>query len=289
MQIFDITELDSRGVSLIQFVFVFPVLFVVVVGIIDFSRFLAVQAVLQKGAESGANYATKIPNLDINIDGLQATDDDYKIYDLVRKRVLKEAVRTPLSTLVGDIGAGNTSAKLVPFQYDDAQIVSGTPAPTPFDWGAAVLRPGDRVKDANGNWVAHNTVPPDAGGHPPRTPEESMKTEPIVVIMQADVKMFLPFLGTIRATGQATAYRETIPRGPVGLQPGEVLVTTTSTTTSSSVFTMPSTVTTTTGVDCSLADWSNCINLARIWGWPPQRPDPSNCSACISMGPPDGM
>ena len=137
---------DDEGATLLEFVFVLPILLILILAIMDFSRFMLIQALLTKGAENGLNTALKIPNLETDIRGLASSNIDYQMYREARRRVLFEATRLPLTTLLTAPGT-DSSAVLLEYSVTDPNVGGG---PVPVAKGALFLH-----KSCQGAAVTH--------------------------------------------------------------------------------------------------------------------------------------
>ena len=204
---------------MIQFALILPFVLLLVVALIDLSRIGAITAILNKGADDGLNLASKIANLDIDIRNLEPTDPAYLDYWEARARVLTEATRFPLATLLSDHNQ-QSAAQLLPFTTTDVVVAGGS---TPeIERGVAMLRPGERASlDDNGTVsnFDHPTVPPDGAGMPPATaPKILMLAEPIVVELRARVKLWTPFFDSWVVSGTAIGFREQVPLSPFGVK-----------------------------------------------------------------------
>jgi hypothetical protein len=192
---------------MMEFALVLPILVVLFFAIVDFSRYYAICAVLRAGASDAINRARKIPNFDLDIRGKLPTDRDYVRYDHARNIILDEAERTPFSTLLTS-QTSPTDAVLKDITMTDNGLAGGAPAPTTVR-SSGVLRPGECADIAG-----HGTVCNDPTNSGLR-PDQLMEKHPIRVIMVAEIRPFLPFIGTLVAKGEAFGYREPVPSGPL--------------------------------------------------------------------------
>ena len=212
---FKSTSINSeRGVSLVEFVLAFPIVIMLVFGIVDFARYYAVTGVLRAGAEQGINRARKIPNFDMAYTGMDPSDAGYMRFTQARDVVLNEAESVPLSSFLSD-EAHPTGATLKNITMTDNGLNSIAAPPT-VTRSAAVLRPGE-CADVSGHGQVCNG--PVASGVPV---SQLLQTYPIRVVLFAEIRPFLPFLGTMTARGEAYGQRENVPQGPVaGVVPQE--------------------------------------------------------------------
>lgn len=198
---------SERGVSLVEFVLAFPIVAMLVFGIVDFARYYAVTGVLRAGAEQGINRARKIPNFDVAYNGMDPSDSGYVRFTQARDVVLNEAESVPLSSLLSD-EAHPSGATLKNITVTDNGLNSIAAPPT-VTRSAAVLRPGE-CADVSGHGQVCNG--PVASGVPV---SQLLQTYPIRVVLFAEIRPFLPFLGTMTARGEAYGQRENVPQGPV--------------------------------------------------------------------------
>ena len=209
---------NERGVSMIQFALIFPLLMLIIMGFLDLARYFATLAVLNAGAERGLNQALKISNLDVDYRGKSPTDVEYLRFREARERVVNAAIVMPRATIVGDTASAD-QIRLRPMTVTDAgfTLAPGDVDPAPYTAGAMVLRPGE-CANVLGYGLRCNrdtlhlgpTDPP-----PPTSPGELMKTHPVQVVLRAEMKSYLPFFDKYTVFGQAIGYREVdVPRGP---------------------------------------------------------------------------
>lgn len=203
----------EHGATMLEFAFVLPVLVLMFFAIVDFSRYYAVCAVLRAGASDGLNRARKIPNFDLNWNNLPSSSLEYDRYVKSRRIILDETERTPFETILS-AQASPSDAVLMDITTTDNGLSGGSGAPTMVR-SSAVLRPGDCVDVAG-----HGTICNGPTGST-LSPGQLMEKHPIRVIMFAEVRPFLPFIGTLLAKGEAYGYREVIPAAPL---PGQAIV-----------------------------------------------------------------
>ncbi|MCB0344228.1 MAG: pilus assembly protein [Bdellovibrionales bacterium] len=258
-------SIDARGVALVHLALILPLLLMFAIGLMDFARLMAVQAIVNKGAENAADLAAKLPNLNIDYRGMDPSSEEYAEYVAARNQILSRAVEFPLATLVDNYDVAS-AMKLVDFRMVDQGLNVGAGTPPELIYGAAMIRPGERAElEANsGNWVNHNGFPPDVTGQaPPQNQEMLQKRFPIEVYVEADVQMLLPGFDKIRVRGVARSYHEVTPQGPLPVSAGGTgggpPSSSTSTTTTTTTTTTATTTTTTTAWGC-VVNWANCVN-----------------------------
>jgi len=206
---------SEAGVSLVEFVLAFPIVAMLIFGIVDFARYYAVSGVLRAGAEQAINRARKIPNFDVSYSGMDTSDNNYVRYTQARDVVLNEAESIPLASLLTS-EANPSGATLKNITVTDNGLAASVPTPPTVTRGAAVLRPGE-CADVNGHGQVCNG--PVATGLPVN---QLLQTYPIRVVLFAEIQPFLPFMGTMTARGEAYGQRENVPQGPVaGVVPPE--------------------------------------------------------------------
>lgn len=253
---------DARGVALVHLALILPLLLLFAIGLMDFARLMAVQAIVNKGAENAASLASKLPNLDIDYRGMDTNSQEYLDYVAARTQILNEAVEFPLATLLDDYNVAS-AMKLVDFRMVDQGLNIGAGSPPELIFGAAMIRPGERAEReaSSGDWVNHDGFPPTGSGQaPPQNQEMLQKRFPIEVYVEADVQMLLPGLDQIRVRGVARSYHEVTPKGPLPVSAGGTGGgPPTSSSTSSTTTTTTTTATTTT----TTTAWSCVISGAK--------------------------
>lgn len=200
------SEARQRGATMLEFAFVLPILVLMFFAIVDFSRYYAICAVLRAGASDGLNRARKIPNFDIDWRNEADTSTDYQRFVQARNVILDETERTPFQTILSS-QASPSDAVLRDITMTDNGLAGGS-TPTTIR-SSAVLRPGE-CATISGHGVLCNG--PTTSTMPPG---QLMEKHPIRVVMFAEVRPFLPFIGTLLARGEAYGYREVIPQGPL--------------------------------------------------------------------------
>lgn len=209
----DLIKTES-GVSIIQFAFIFPILFLLLLVMIDLGRVLCAKAILTKGAENGLNLAMKIPNLDIDIREHGKNETEHIRFRTAREIVLEEAEALPLGTLFTPSDK-SSSMTLVAYAYTDKELGGGE---VKSKYDAALLRPGEKVeveKEGSNKWFNHKTLAYTGAAAPNQRPEDLLKSHPIVVELRGKVTTFFPFFDEFVVTGSAVGFREEIPRGPL--------------------------------------------------------------------------
>ena len=204
----------DRGVTMLEFALVLPLLLVLIIGIIDVARYFAYQAILNKGAESGLNFALKVPNLDVDLKEYNHGDVDYQRYEQARDLVARKAVDIPLRTFFSD-SATPSIAQLEDFEYTDVDA-GGTEKTLSEE--VALIFPGETLTASDGTAITHKTLPT-----PPiaQTKEDLLKIHPVIVELRAQIQPLTPFMSPITLQARAMGFREEIPRGPLTGEFGE--------------------------------------------------------------------
>ncbi|MCB0345526.1 MAG: pilus assembly protein, partial [Bdellovibrionales bacterium] len=231
---------------MIEAAIILPLVLLLIIGIIDFGRILAVRGILTTGAYNGCNLAAKIPGLELddrlcadqNPPNPPACDDGTQIANQgkvgsARASVIARARELPLATLLTD----NTPSMAVltdTFHLrpgDSSFTDSKGEVFTHFDCACR-----DRVSTSPGNCPI---FPPDPGADPPipfNGYEQMNFSCPHLVGMLADVDTFIPGIGTLRVAGNAACFREITLSGsfPAYNPPPPTTTTSSSTSTTSS-------------------------------------------------------
>lgn len=259
---------NPSGVSMLQFVLVLPIIVAAVALIIDIGRYYAVKNLLDYGARQGVEIARSVPNLDIDIQGLDPADISYIRYKEARKRVAFGAMKTPLQTLLKNYNQDG-DMKLVKYKYEDnVAVPSGDPFPTQ-EYGAGLILPYEsleRIRDSETSVIEHPSRAPVAGATINK--QAALKAAPIMVEVSAEINLLLPFLKPLVVSGRAFGFREFVPQGPFDQQTEEALGIWTDyldsrTTTSTGVTsTVTSTSSTTSSTICR-ANWTKCNDQSK--------------------------
>lgn len=286
--------------------FIMPILLLAVLAIIDITRVLTIQGILQKAAKDALRMATVVPNFDTPIRGVPPDSRAYVAYQKARQAVIDTALALPLSSLLTDWDEPS-SAQLLPFQFIDAGLLLAADEPPPITTSAVgLLRPGECIRIGEGHTAPCSPTactaqtcldhPTLASSYGARTinPAIAMKHEPIYIELRAKVDIFTPGLGHYIVRATAAGFREAIPSFEAverrseelleAAEPVPVPVTSTSSTTS----------TTTSG--CSAADYQRCLRgtkSALKLGFPspllcPDPTDACRCRICGQSQPPGG-
>ena len=210
---------EESGATLVEFALVGGLFLIIILTAIDVSRLFFVQTLLTKGAQEGVALATKIANLEIDTEKLEAGEtDQFELYAEAREAVINAATSDILAIAAerADVNP-NAAVKLLVYTPSDllnsAEYTNATyTIPEP----AAVLRPGDGGIDGKGNSIFHPVRCSAVLGDclSPRKAWETMETLldsfPVFVQLDAEVHTYSPWLSTIRLRGEAMGWREKV-------------------------------------------------------------------------------
>ncbi len=242
---------NEKGAAILEFALVGGLFLMLVLAIIDLSRYYALQALLTKGAQNGLALAKTIPNLDIDVQELasvcdhfdpnteqtlyqECLNENYQDFLDARAEVIIEAARLPLATLADEPNS-DTGSELIAYSMDDTTFMTTVPTgQTNFsNLSAAVIRPGDQayLGALEDNYVIeHPSICAKSGscikGQRKRKDGEQYETllrnHPLVVTLRADVNMILPMFGSTTIEGTAMGYREVNSKTQTGELPDEL-------------------------------------------------------------------
>lgn len=252
---------------MIEFALVFGVILMVILAGLDIFRYLAIRIVLTKGAQNGlveaettrglerdlrplgigvaappqcTNMGTLVAPLSCSGAGpacpaaCQVACNDYFAYKCARERVIELATRFPLSTFVDDVD-GSGAARLLPFRPTDEWADGAKSYSWTSNFSAAVLRPGEQVKQCNdaacttSSVVCHPTFRPRSVGSTsascsaPKIGTSSTafwydltRNNPIVILMRVEMRTTIrwpwipqPLILNMQALGYREMSRET--------------------------------------------------------------------------------
>lgn len=221
---------SEDGIAMVEFALIVGVFLSFILGIVDFSRYYAVQALLTKGAQNGLILAKTLPDFAIDVDTLAAGDPQRDKFLAARQKIDDAAAAIAIGTMA--TRSNNDSA---------VKLVGGWNTYSDKFYETLILRPGDSMlfdKDENGQvssgdkWIDHPTIcsgySPTCGvtqtqninsgvnsyvaSSSPRGTKDSIGAlfarEPIVVEIHAKVRMIFPGFGTKDVVGRAVGYRE---------------------------------------------------------------------------------
>ncbi len=220
---------NERGATLLEAVMVLIILVSVLFTSFDVMRYFAVAAVLNKGAQDGLTMAAEIKETDIDVWGLDLSKpediDKYNRFKAARNKVITEALRLPLATLMGPYHSGYK------VQLQQVKMIDGFSDVSTQDvmGDVAVLRPGDSatIEGFDGNWRwEHNpcrclasTVNNDCVNKRQVNQESLsrlMQSCPIVISLHATLEPITPGLSSLlpqlTVEGRAAGWREIVPK-----------------------------------------------------------------------------
>lgn len=194
----------AKGATMLEFVLVFPIVAVIVLCILDFSRYLVIRGLLNTAANRAVSRAAVVPNLDIDCVNLPPnmtiTQCRQARLDALRT-VLDTAKQLPLQTLVArQSGEGSTRFVTGDQTAPAIEVVLKKPA----DVGGSDVR----AFYPTGVVTAPATTFPDVA-YPPGTPLRShFEQYPIEVVLRADMDSFIPYVRRWSVEGRKAGFRE---------------------------------------------------------------------------------
>lgn len=220
---------NEKGSQLIELSFIYPTFILIIIGFYDISHFLTVETMLTKGAYDAAMMASRMPNIDTDINNINPSSNEYKRFKIARRLVIEEARRLPIATIVGEAGSSDP-ARLKNFRMTDMQS-SGNPQSGVYD--AAVIRPAEcaLVDNPDGRTVnpasclatdcndesclKHPVIPPKSDGSSYNTNQKDlMEDELMMVVLKSEFNTMSPWLGNMEAQGIGLARRQPLPFSP---------------------------------------------------------------------------
>lgn len=221
--------LNEKGSQLVEQAIVFPLFLLLIVGFFDVSRFLTTETLLTKGAYDAAMLASRLPNIDTDLRGLDPDSNEYKRFSISRRMIIEEARKLPIATIVGEAGSVDP-VRLLNFRMTDQASAEQTGV-----YDAAVIRPSEcamiedgsnrslnpadcdspACNDNDPTCLKHPTVPPQSTGLAYDTNQKKlMENELMMVVLKSEVEMMLPGLGSMQAQGVGVARRQALPFSP---------------------------------------------------------------------------
>lgn len=223
---------SKLGGAILEFVVGFPLVLILILGLVDTLRYWAVTILAQSDVNNAARLAAKISNLDVDTYEIYKTDatlsntnnkEQIEKFEAARLRVANEATRLGSGSIVG--------GSLASYSTFSSEVHSTGTVPT---FNAAILRPFDKVTrtSASGstesNTVYHPEVAALCGATPDSPPYsghcvstsglnflDATKIYPVVVQVEVNFKFFLPFFPAKRITVRGSGYRERTWQGAV--------------------------------------------------------------------------
>lgn len=218
----------ARGASLVEAALVLPVFILIVFFLIDISNYFYRYIVISYAVGAGADLACKYP-MELKTDpdwcsearGHRADCETYRRY-LKSVLIKTEELADAVSVRIGD-APNPVSATLVRRNFthyyestpQDQRILGDRPLITA---GAALLRPGEKVRRDDGLEINHPSLPypapnatPPAGWPLPGTGTTwttVLDKYPVVVRIEADYEPLTPFMPRIPMMSQGLCYRK---------------------------------------------------------------------------------
>jgi hypothetical protein len=244
-------EADAdAGATMVEFCIVAGLLVLFIFSIIDISRYVAIRALLTRGAESGVLLAQRMGDINVDLRGIDRSDPKYQAFLAARRKVIQTATALPLSSLVAPSG--------IPFatqlrSFSNVDPTADGPAPA-VQLDGAIIRPGEEAQIAtSGEVIKHPTLCPPNSGCPYGDLSTSdgwahvLENNPFVVQLQVKFTPILPIFGNQIIVDADSVGMFNMPQDsifpPSGALPPSITSTTTTTTTTSSSTSSSSTTT----------------------------------------------
>ncbi len=209
---------EERGATILEFVLVFPLLLVIVFGIVDVSLMLSTESILDEAVHRSVEQAVIMINLDLDVRHELSDSYSTRRLRLAREKVAQEGlgfldrVRTIQTSLEEpDIQA---RAQLLPWNFTET---TATANPEVTKVGLLVLRPGECGTLIRSSAVHCNRATLGTGTTaqaPIQAQKFLMERHPIKVIAAVEYQSYLPFLQGKILLAEAYAYRQAVPQGP---------------------------------------------------------------------------
>ena len=208
-QFVKVTPKSEKGATIIEFALVIGLLLLLVLGIIDFSRFISAKSIMRKATQTAARQAATIDAIDILPSNGSITPAEFSEYTNSLMAVEDNAYRLS-NTLVERSeplgGSAEHRLRHLPYMTD---------GPVSRDVDIAIIMPGgtvarrDPAGGANG-FATHPTL--DVCDQACIDDYDViLRDHPIVAEMRAEIDTFIPWLGndgTLDISVRSYAYRE---------------------------------------------------------------------------------
>jgi len=243
----------QKGETLLSFVLVLPILFLITLITIDLARITMVQIALNKGARDGVLLAKSMPNLDINLNEFTTSSIEYLRFYEARRRIVRASLLHPITVFVTgpDTPSGaqlinyesvDKNVLTVKCEYendgitvkkdeDGADMCETGELPKPLIAGAMLIRPGECVKNQETGELIQNTMLPsgfDCNNLPDISQTVLQERFPLEVILSAKVTLFFPLTRAVMGKDYVTVTarkfenrERNIARGPLPLEDGD--------------------------------------------------------------------
>ena len=208
-------RLSERGATMLEFAMVAGVFFMLIMGIVDFSRYMSAKSLLKKATQSAVRQAASIDSLNVSLSSNVTTQDQLDQFVFSSKIIEDNAYRiTDGLTLRSGPGNGfrdgadDYRTRILPYRTGGAnsRIVH-----------LAIIMPGEEFSWAH---PESGALLAEVSTHPTYTNctsqcddqyEKLLIEHPIVAEMRGKVNTLLPFLGgdgSLDITVRSFAYRE---------------------------------------------------------------------------------
>lgn len=209
----------GRGASMLEFAAILPILLILLIGIIDTSRFWFARTSVAFGLANAANLAVRYDNM--NVDPLRLNpengEDLSRVNGFVEDRytVIDTALNFPMAAMIGPSGSGAAityrSFTLQPPLHEDSFTLT---ADGRYNVDALVVRPGEEYAavDDPSHRVSHPT-------YPYRSTVDRMssllKDHPLMLYAEFNFGWLLPFFEPITVKVTAFGWIERVWDGSV--------------------------------------------------------------------------
>ena len=213
---------SERGATMIEFALVVIIFLSFILFVIDISRIFTARAIMQSAAFRASNTAANMPNFGANLN--EVSDNTLERFRFLQARELiaAQAVDSATNFFISRSDTDG-SIRLINYTHRD-NYPQGEGGPNPFTFDAAILRPGESVRETeSGDVLVHPQYSLNfAGGQPRIISKNSLQDHPIVVALAAEVGLFTPFLGSVRVNVDSVSFRVAdIPNSRLSMHPGD--------------------------------------------------------------------
>ncbi len=211
---------NNKGVGLIEFAIVFPLLMMFIVAIIDYSRYSSLEVSVRESLYEAMEVAITVPNLDVDPRDRPVSDFDYQRLKLARSKSIKAGLsyveKFALASLASDQDTNTeASARLLDLVFNEDRLAGG--ATETETTKLAVLMPGECVIVPSMNHTECNrkSLKTTASEPAPKAnPRYLIKNHPVKTVAFFKLKSYIPILFSKPVKVEYYAYREQIPQGP---------------------------------------------------------------------------
>lgn len=234
---------SSCGAIMLEFALVVGLFVFLILGIIDFARVLAAQALLTKGAQEGLNLAQKLANVNVDYRTWTSLTPDPGFFSFPNGsyyKVVNASIQLPLDSSLLSTGAGS-SIELLPFDREFINNINESILAINGQY-ALLLRPGEKALAATGSGyklICHSTLERSGDTQCAATAalrvsdnyNRILEEHPLELYMRARVRMFTPGIPDVEIEGVARGYREGFSNTSYAMPPTVTFGTGTATTT----------------------------------------------------------